>query len=121
MIARRPTNLLWACAGLALATTAAVAEQRLIIDMGAVKPPPPSSKVIHYQGTGSVRYSEQRSYQSAQERQSVRAAEERTEISPAQYRTTISAGDRRVVKDAQGRTYSEASARHGSVRLDTIR
>ena len=121
MIVRCAINFLWACAGFSLATATAVAEQRLIIDMGAVKPPPSSSQVIHYQGAGSVRHSEQRSYQSAQQRQSIRAAEERTEISPAQYRTTAGAGDRRVVTDAQGRTYSEASARHGSVRLDTIR
>ena len=121
MTVRRAINFLWVCAGLALATTPVVAEQRLIIDMSTVKPPPSSSQVIHYQGTGSVRHSEQRSYQSAQERESIRAAEERTEFSPAQYRTTVSAGDRRVAKDAQDRTYSDASVRHGSVRLDTIR
>ena len=123
MIVRRPINTSWALAGLALATTVAVAEQRLVIDMGAVKSPPSSTQpqIIHYQGTGSVRYSGQRSYQSAQARQSVQVAEERTEISPAKDRTTAGASERRTVDDAQSRTHSEASTRHGSVRLDTVR
>jgi len=114
-------NSLWAFAGLVLATAATLAQGRLVIDMSASPPPQSSSKVIHYEGTGSVRNSEQRSYQSAQSRHSVRAANDRTQIAPAQSRTTVSAGNRNVVTGAQSRSHSEASARHGSVRLDTIR
>lgn len=114
-------NSLWVFAGLVLATASTPAQGRLVIDMGASLPPQPSSKVIHYGGTGSVRHSEQRSYQNAQSRHSVRAASSRTGSAPAQSRTTVRAGDRNVVADAQSRSHSEASVRHGSVRLDTIR
>ena len=67
----------WLLAVLALVTAAPLAEERLIINVSKVKRSPSSSNTIHYQGTGSVRHSEQRTYEKAQSRHSVQAAESR--------------------------------------------
>jgi len=110
----------WTLAVLALATAAPLAENRLIIDVSKVKRPQSSSSAIHYQGTGSVRHSEQRTYGKAQNRQSIQAAENRREVQQAEVRTTADAQNRNEVQRAEGRTYGKATDRHGSVRLDTI-
>jgi hypothetical protein len=111
----------WLLAVLALVTAAPLAEERLIINVSKVKRSPSSSNTIHYQGTGSVRHSEQRTYEKAQSRHSVQAAESRNEVQQAGERRTASAQERQEVQGAEDRTYSRATDRHGSVRLDTIR
>jgi hypothetical protein len=104
-----------------LAMSAPFAQQRLVIDVSKASNPPPKSNVIHYQGTGSIRNSDERSYKSAQARNSTQAAASRVEAAPAVSRTTISTADERTAKGAQERTTGQATDRHGSVRLDTIR
>ena len=111
----------WALAVLVLVTAAPLAQQRLTIDVSKAKRPQSSETTIHYQGTGSVRHSEQRTYEKAQDRQSSQAAENRNEIREAEERRTTSAQGRQEVQQAESRTYSRATDRHGSVHLDTIR
>jgi hypothetical protein len=110
----------WALVALVLAMVAPLAQDRLIINVGKARSPQPSSSVIHYQGTGSVRHSEQRAYASAQNRHSIQVAESRSEGRSAAPRTTVSANSRQAGA-ATGRTTGQATDRHGSVRLDTIR
>jgi hypothetical protein len=104
-----------------LALAAPLAQERLVINVGKTNRPQSNSNVIHYQGTGSVRHSEQRTYERAQDRHSIQVAESRTEGQFAEERRTTGAKDRTEVQSAQDRTYSKATDRHGSVRLDTIR
>jgi hypothetical protein len=118
---RFPVKCLFTLAALLLTVPAPFAQERLVIDVGKRKRPPASSGVIHYQGTGSVRHSEQRTYESAQTRHTVQAAENRTEVQAAEGRTTVDAQARKEVQNAEDRTYGKATSRHGSVRLDTIR
>ncbi len=108
-------------AGLVLSAAAPLAQNRLVIDVSKVKRPQSTSGAVHYQGTGSVRHSEQRTYEAAQDRHAVQAAENRNEVQQAQARRTAGAQSRQEVQSAEGRTYSKATDRHGSVRLDTIR
>jgi hypothetical protein len=112
---------LCALAVLVLWAVAPLAQNRLVIDVSKVKRSKSTSSAIHYQGTGSVRHSEQRTYQAAQNRHEVQAADNRNEGQGAQARRTASAQSRHEVQRAQDRTYTKATDRHGSVRLDTIR
>lgn len=112
---------LWILAALSLAMVSTLAQDRLVIDVSKAKRSSSGSKAIHYEGTGSVRHSEQRTYEQAQNRHSVQAAEGREEVQQAQGRRTRSAQGRQEVQRAEDRTYSKATDRHGSVRLDTIR
>jgi hypothetical protein len=121
MTMRFSIKCLCALAGLVLSAAAPLAQNRLIIDVSKVKRPQSASGVVHYQGTGSVRHSEQRTYEAAQERRAVQAAGNRNEEQGAQARRTASAQGRHEVQRAQDRTYGKATDRHGSVRLDTIR
>lgn len=110
----------WVSTTLVLAMAAPLAQDRLIINVGKSSSPQSSSRVIHYQGTGSVRHNEERAYASAQSRQSNQAAKSRSEGRSADRRTTTTAKSRQFRK-AQERTTGQATKRHGSVRLDTIR
>lgn len=107
-------------AALVLATAAALAQDRLVINVSNAKRSSPGRDVIHYQGTGSVRHSEQRSYASAQSRHSSQGGQVRTESQGADTRRTRESRERRTTA-AGTRSHSGASDRHGSVRLDTIR
>jgi hypothetical protein len=118
---RLPSKRIWAFAVLALVTATPLAQDRLVINVPKARQSQPSPQVIHYQGTGSVRHSEQRTYENAQARHSVRDAQNRHEVQAAQTRRTTGAQGRREVQRAEDRSYSQATARHGSVRLDTIR
>ena len=120
MTKRLPGNCFIVLASLVLASPAPLAQERLVINVGKTNRSQSSSNVIHYQGTGSVRHSEQRTYERAQDRHSIQAAESRTAAQSAEGRRTTGAQDRTEVS-AQDRTYSKATGRHGSVRLDTIR
>jgi len=111
----------WLLAVLVFVVAAPLAEERLIIDVSKVKRSTPSSNTVHYQGTGSVRHSEQRTYEKAQDRRNVQAAGDRNDAAQAGERRTASAQGRQEVQRAEDRTYSRATDRHGSVRLDTIR
>jgi hypothetical protein len=121
MIMRFPSKRIWAFAVLVLVTATPFAEDRLVINVSKARQSQPSAQVIHYQGAGSVRHSEQRTYESAQARHSTQGAQNRRESQGAQTRRTAGAQDRREVPGAERRTYSQATDRHGSVRLDTIR
>jgi hypothetical protein len=121
MSARFPIKCLFAVAGLALTVPAPLAQERLVIDVGKTKRPPSSSNTIHYQGTGSVRHSEQRTYEGAENRHTVQAAENRTEVQAVEGRSIVGAENRREVQNADDRTYSKATDRYGSIRLDTVR
>jgi hypothetical protein len=112
---------LCALAILVFSAAAPLAQNRLVIDVSKVKRPQSTSGAVHYQGTGSVRHSEQRTYEAAQDRHAVQAAENRNEEQRAQARRTAGAQSRQEVQSAEGRTYSKATDRHGSVRLDTLR
>ncbi len=112
---------LCALAALGLLAAAPLAQNRLVIDVSKVKRSQSTSGAIHYQGTGSVRHSEPRTYQAAQNRHAVQAAGNRNEEQGEQARRTAGAQNRHEVQRAQGRTYGKATDRHGSVRLDTIR
>ena len=112
---------LCALAILVFSAAAPLAQNRLVIDVSKVKRPQSTSGAVHYQGTGSVRHSEQRTYEAAQDRRTVQAAENRKEEQGAQARRTADAQARREVRRAEDRTYGKATDRHGSVRLDTIR
>lgn len=105
---------------LALVTAGSLAQDRLVINVNKAKARPASSKVIHYQGTGSIRHSDRRTYQSAQERRSAQDAQDRSEGMQAEARPT-SASQSRSAGQAEGRRSAQATDRHGSVRLDTIR
>jgi len=118
---RLSTLRFWIGAALVLTAAAPLAQNRLVIDVSKVQPPQSSANVIHYEGMGSIRHSDQRSYKSAQQRRSTQAAESRVELAPAQKRNTISAASERNTQQAQERTQAKATDRHGSVRLDTIR
>ncbi len=109
-----------ALAVLVLSVAAPLAQNRLVIDVSKVNRPQSRSGVIHYQGTGSVRHSERRSYEAAQGRHTVQA-ENRNEEQQAQARRTATAQGRQEVQKAEARTYGKATDRHGSVHLDTIR
>ncbi len=111
----------WALAILVFSMAAPVAQNRLIIDVSKAKRPQSAAGGIHYQGTGSVRHSEQRTYEAAQDRRTVQAAEDRRDGQRAQGRRTTGAESRREDQTAGDRTYGTASDRYGSVRLDTIR
>jgi len=111
----------WALVVMILAMTAPLAQQRLVIDVSKASSPPPKSNVIHYQGAGSIRNSDERSYKSAQARNSTQAAASRVEAEPAVSRTTTSTADERTTREAQERTTGQATDRHGSVHLDSIR
>ncbi len=106
---------------LVLNAAAPQAQNRLVIDVSKAKRPQSTSGAVHYQGTGSVRHSEQRTYEAAQDRHAVQAAENRKEEQGAQARRTADAQARREVQRAEDRTYGKATDRHGSVRLDSIR
>jgi len=121
MTKRLPGKCFIVLAALVLASPAPLAQERLVINVGKTNRAQSSSNVIHYQGTGSVRHSEQRTYETAQDRHAIQAAESRTEGQFAKERRTTGAQDRTEVQSAQDRTYSKATDRHGSVRLDTIR
>ena len=99
----------------------AIAEDRLVINVSKARQSRSNQQVIHYQPTGSVRHSEQRSFSAAQSRHSVRDAQRRNAQQGAGERRTRSAQSRHEVQGAEGRTHSRATDRHGSVRLDTIR
>jgi hypothetical protein len=127
----------WALAILVFSMAAPLAQNRLIIDVSKVNRPQSTSGAIHYQGTGSVRHSEQRTYEAAQDRRTVQAAEDRRDESKdgrgrakqdaraeeqrAEGRRTTGAENRHEVQRADDRTYGTATDRYGSVRLDTIR
>ena len=121
MTARFSIKCLISLAALLLTAVAPLAEERLVINVGQSKRPASSSNVIHYQGTGSVRHSEQRTYEAAQDRQNVQAAQNRSESQAGQRRNTGSAEGRNEVQNAGDRRTGEASDRHGSVHLDTVR
>jgi hypothetical protein len=121
MTKRLPGNCFIVLASLVLASPAPLAQERLVINVGKTNRSQSSSNVIHYQGTGSVRHSEQRTYEGAQARHGVQAAENRSEVQQAEGRSTVGAQDRNEVQNAEDRTYGKATSRHGSVRLDTIR
>ncbi len=110
-----------ALAILVFSAAAPLAQNRLVIDVSKVKRPQSTSGAVHYQGTGSVRHSEQRTYEAAQDRHAVQAAENRNEEQRAQARRTAGAQGRQEGQRAEGRTYGKATDRHGSVRLDTLR
>lgn len=120
MTARFPIKYLIAFAALLLTAVAPLAQERLVINVGKSNRSASSSGVIHYQGTGSVRHSEQRTYQAAQDRREVQAAQDRREVQAAKSRKTVDANSRREVQDAGDRRTGEATQR-GSVRLDTVR
>ena len=84
MSARFPIKCLFSFAALVLTTPAPLAQERLVINVGKAKRPTSSSSAIHYQGTGSVRHSEQRTYEGAQARHGVQAAENRSEVQTRQ-------------------------------------
>jgi hypothetical protein len=111
----------WALVALVLLTTVAMGQERLVIDVSKAQRTRSSSSAVHYQPTASVRHSEQRSYEAAQTRHSVRDAQSRREVQGAQTRRTADASGRREVQEAESRSFSGATDRHGSVRLDTIR
>jgi len=121
MTMRFSIKRLCALAVLVLSAAAPLAQNRLVIDVSKVKRPQSTSGAVHYQGTGSVRHSEQRTYEAAQDRHTVQAAENRKEEQGAQARRTADAQSRKEVQRAEDRTYGKATDRHGSVRLDTIR
>lgn len=110
----------WAVPVLLLATLTALAADRLVIDVSKVQRSSTDRDVVHYQGTGSVRHSEQRSYASAQSRNSARDAERREESQAARDRR-IGHTEIRTTGQADSRSFAGATDRHGSVRLDTIR
>ena len=112
---------LCALAILVFSAAAPLAQNRLVIDVSKVKRPQSTSGAVHYQGTGSVRHSKQRTYEAAQDRHAVQAAENRNEEQRAQARRTAGAQGRQEGQRAEGRTYGKATDRHGSVRLDTLR
>jgi hypothetical protein len=118
---RFSVRCIWACAALVLMMATPLAQDRLVINVSKARQSQPSSQVIHYQGTGSVRHSEQRTYESAQARHSTQSAQSRRESQGAQTRRTTGAQGRREVQGAERRTHGQATDRHGSVRLDTIR
>jgi len=111
----------WALAILVFSMAAPVAQNRLIIDVSKAKRPQSTSGAIHYQGTGSVRQSEQRTYEAAQDRRTAHAAEDRRGEQRARERHTIGADNRHEGQRAEDRTEGTATDRYGSVRLDTIR
>lgn len=115
-----PVKSLWAGAALMLATAAPLAEDRIVIDLSQAKRGSSGGAPIHYQGTGSVRHSDDRSYTSAQTRQSIEAAQERNAAPGARARRTRESTSR-VTADADERRHSGATDRYGSVRLDTVR
>ena len=121
MTARFPVRSLIALAVLTLTALAPHAQERLVIDVGKSKRSASSSNVAHYQGTGSVRHSDQRTYEAAQDRHSGQTAQNRSASPADQGRTIVGAEDRNEVQDAGDRTIGHATDRHGSVRLDTIR
>lgn len=106
---------------LAAVAATVFAQNRLVIDVSKSNPPPSNQDVIFYGGTGSVRNSDERSYQAAQERRSTATAQSREEGSAAEARRVGGAESRRSTSGAGERRSGEATARHGSVRLDTIR
>jgi len=110
-----------ALAALLLTAAAPLAQERLVINVGQSKRPASSSHVIHYQGTGSVRHSEQRTYEAAQERRNIQEAHNRSEAQAGERRVSGSTEGRREVRNAGDRRTGGASDRHGSVRLDTVR
>jgi hypothetical protein len=120
MSTRISVNHLWVVTALVLATAAPLAQDRLVINVREAQRSSPSPAVVHYQGTGSVRHSEQRSYASAQSRHSTQGAQRRDESRGAETRRTRESQGR-TSGAAGARTHSGASDRHGSVRLDTIR
>ncbi len=120
MTARFPIKYLIAFAALVLTAVAPLAQERLVINVGKPNRSASSSDVIHYQGTGSVRHSEQRTYQAAQDRREVQAAQDRREVQAPKSRKTVDAKSRREVQNAGDRRTGEATQR-GSVHLDTIR
>lgn len=111
---------LWAPAALMVAMAAPLAAERIVIDVSQAKRSSSGGAPIHYQGTGSIRHSDNRSYASAQRRHSIDSAEERRAASEAGTRSTR-ASESRVVADAGQRRHSGATDRYGSVRLDTVR
>ena len=111
----------WALAILVFSMAAPVAQNRLIIDVSKAKRPQSTSGSVRYQGTGSVRHSEQRTYEAAQDRRAAHAAEDRRGEQRSRERHTIGAEDRHEGQRAQDRTEGTATDRYGSVRLDTIR
>lgn len=117
---RLTTRIFSHFAALLFVTAAPRAQNRLVIDVSKAKRSTSSSKVIHYQGTGSIRHSDQHTYEAAQERRSKEAAQSRVEAKEAEARRTTGSQSRSV-RAAQERRTSEATERHGSVRLDTIR
>ena len=121
MSMRFPPRRIWVFAALVTFAVGTLAQDRLIINVPKARQSRSNQQVIHYQPTGSVRHSEQRSYSAAQSRQSVRDAQSRREVQGAGDRRTRSAQTRREVQMAEGRTHGRATDRHGSVRLDTIR
>jgi len=120
MSMRTSVKSLWIAALLILATAAPVAQDRLVINVREAQRSSPSSNVVHYQGTGSVRHDEQRSSAGAQSRRSSQGAQERDESQGADARRTRESKGR-TTESAGTRSYSGASDRHGSVRLDTLR
>ncbi len=111
----------WALTMLVLSMAAPLAQNRLVIDVSKAKRPQSTSGAIHYQGTGSVRQSELRTYEAAQDRRAAHAAEDRRNEQQAEERRTTGAENRHEVERAGDRTHSEATDRYGSIRLDTIR
>ena len=120
MTARFPTKYLIAFAALVLTAAAPLAQERLVINVGKSNRSASSSNVVHYQGTGSVRHSEQRTYEAAQVRHEVQAAQDRREYKAPESRKTVDAKSRKEVQNAGDRRTGEASQR-GSVHLDTVR
>ena len=120
MTARFPIQYPIAFAALVLTAVAPLAQERLVINVGKSNRSASSSNVIHYQGTGSVRHSEQRSYEAAQGRHEVQAAQNRHTSQAADRRTADAAKDRNQAQSAGDRRTGQATQR-GSVRLDTIR
>ena len=104
---------------LAVAGELSLAEERLIIDVSGRGSGDSSSNVVHYRGDWSVRHSEQRTYKEAQSRTRVGSAEARSSTA-AEERRAGGAGGRTTVA-ASSRSTGQATARHGSVRLDTVR
>ena len=121
MNARFPIKRLFTLAALLLTASAPLAEQRLVIDVSKSKRSASSSNVVHYQGTGSVRHSDQRTYESAQDRHSVQATQNRAASLADERRTIVGAEDRKEEQGAEDRTIGHATDRHGSVHLDTVR
>ena len=111
----------WVLVALVAFVAAATAEERLVINVSKARQSRSNQQVIHYQPTGSVRHSEQRSYSAAQSRHSVRDAQSRSAVQGGGERRTRGAQSRHEVQRAEGRTHSRATDRHGSVRLDTVR